>query len=138
MEKKIDAFHRRQLRYALGIHYPKKISNENLYKLTKVVPWSQTIQQRRLYLLGHICRAPEETPAHQAFIEALKQTKRKCGGQKLTWLALVKKDLDKIGIKADDNMQNIIKIASDRDVWKSRTKLMKIDVHNGGQPSEDQ
>ena len=26
MEKNIDAFHRRQLRYALGIHYPKKIS----------------------------------------------------------------------------------------------------------------
>ena len=32
MIKALDAFHRRQLRYALGIYYPKKISNAELYR----------------------------------------------------------------------------------------------------------
>ena len=32
MIKALDVFHRRQLRYALGIYYPKKISNAELYR----------------------------------------------------------------------------------------------------------
>ena len=33
--KCIDAFHRKQLRLALGFHYTKTISNEEIYKITK-------------------------------------------------------------------------------------------------------
>ena len=40
----IDAFHRGQLRYAIGIVYPRVISNAKLYKLTKAEPWSKTIE----------------------------------------------------------------------------------------------
>ena len=48
LAKKIDSFHRRMLRQAINIHWPKKISNVNLYNKTKVEPWSKTIRRRRL------------------------------------------------------------------------------------------
>ena len=44
----INAFHRKQLRYSLNIHYPKVITNENLYEMTQVKPWSEIIKSRRL------------------------------------------------------------------------------------------
>ena len=122
MERKIDAFHRRQLRYALGIHYPKRISNENLYELTKATPWSKTIKHRRLRLLGHICRLPEDTPVRQSLAEVIREYKKKCGRPKSTWLSLVKKDLDSIGIPPDDNFQNVINLAQDRAAWRNHVQ----------------
>ena len=41
----IDAFHRRQLRYAIGIVCPRVISNAELYKQIKAEPWSKTIER---------------------------------------------------------------------------------------------
>ena len=60
--KKIDEFHRRILRYAIGIKWPRKISTHRLYQLTKTEPWRITIKRRRLTFLGHIMRLPIETP----------------------------------------------------------------------------
>lgn len=134
LSKSIDAFQRKQLRYALGIVYPKKISNNDLYTVTKAVPWSQTIKQRRLRLLGHICRLPEDTPARQALKEALAPTKRGRGRPKTTWLDLTKKDLIELGICPTADFNNIITLANDRDAWRNRT--IKTDLHRGGQPSE--
>ena len=33
LNNKLDAFHRRLLRYAIGAHWPKKITNEEIYKM---------------------------------------------------------------------------------------------------------
>ena len=44
----IDAFHHRQIRYAIGIVYPSVISNAKLYKLTKAELWSRTIERHKL------------------------------------------------------------------------------------------
>ena len=68
----IDAFHRRQLRYALGIQYPRVITNEQLYDVTKCEPWSIVTERRRLSWLGHLMRLNPETPARQSFKEAFK------------------------------------------------------------------
>ena len=57
LEDKIDAFQRRQLRYALGIFWPRIISNDELYEITNVEPWSKTIKRRRLNWLGHLLSA---------------------------------------------------------------------------------
>ena len=52
IQDNIDIFHRKQLRYALNIYYPKIISNTTLYEMTKdfskVKLWSTIIKQRRL------------------------------------------------------------------------------------------
>ena len=50
----IDSFHRRLLRIAINIKYPRIIKNEKLYTLTQEIPLSQKIRKRRLTLLGHI------------------------------------------------------------------------------------
>ena len=48
----LDAFHRRQLRYALGIKYPRVITNQQLYDVTKCEPWNIVTERRRLSWLG--------------------------------------------------------------------------------------
>ena len=45
---KVDSFHRRLLRKALNIKWPRIETNENLYNRTKVEKWSKIIKQRRL------------------------------------------------------------------------------------------
>ena len=52
----INAFHRRQLRNVIGFGWPKKISNQDLYKLTKQEHWSKTFKRRRLNWFGHLMR----------------------------------------------------------------------------------
>ena len=75
----IDSFHRRQLRYALGVKYPRVITNQQLYDLTKCEPRSIITERRRLSRLGHLMRLNSETPARQSFKEALRPAKRKPG-----------------------------------------------------------
>jgi len=60
MNKALDAFHRRQLRYALGVYYPKMFSNDELYQKTGQRPWSDVVRERRLRFLGYACRMDPE------------------------------------------------------------------------------
>ena len=39
-EREIDIIQRRYLRRLIGIRYPKKITNNELYKITRQTPWS--------------------------------------------------------------------------------------------------
>ena len=63
---KIDAFHRKQLRRLLGIRYPTKITNTNLYKKCQETPLSITILSARWRLFGHILRRDPQIPANKA------------------------------------------------------------------------
>ena len=47
-EKSIDSFHRKLLRKVINLTWPRVITNEELYKRTKVTPWSLTICKRRV------------------------------------------------------------------------------------------
>ena len=62
----IDVFHRKQLRYALGVKYPQIVRNKDLYEITKVEQWTKRFKRRRLNLLGHVMRLPPDTPARLA------------------------------------------------------------------------
>ncbi len=64
-EGQLDAFDRKLIRRAMGIHWPKTITNNDLYQKTKTEPWSKTIKRRRLNWLGHVLRMDENTPALQ-------------------------------------------------------------------------
>ena len=91
----IDAFHRRQLRYALGIKYPRVITNQQLYDVTKCETWSIVTERRRLSWLGHLMRLNPETPARQYFKEALRPVKRKPGRPPMTRITTIQQDLSK-------------------------------------------
>ena len=135
INKNIDGFHRRQLRYALNIIYPKEISTEELYKETKVEPWSIVILRRRMSWLGHLLRLPIETPARIALDEALKPSKKPRGHPKLTWITLIIKDLTNIGILKQETTEEIellknqraiinqlCELTQDRKVWNNRVR----------------
>ena len=91
----IDSFHRRLLRIAINIKYPRIIKNEKLYALTQEIPLSQKIRKRRLTLLGHILRLDPETPAQKALKYFMTPHPKPVGGQKKTWIGLITKDLKK-------------------------------------------
>ena len=125
LEKSLDAFHRRLLRIALNIRYPKTISNQHLYNLTKQTPISERIKKRRLALFGHILRLPPDTPAQQALHFYLTPHRRPVGRPPLTWLALVTKDLRHTlihhNIKTPLNKNSIDRlsvIAKDNTAWR--------------------
>ena len=65
-QRKLNSFHRNQLRKVVGIQWPHKISNEKLYKITGTKPLSITITERRWKLLGDILRLPNDCPARKA------------------------------------------------------------------------
>jgi len=124
IEDAIDAFHRRLLRYAINIYWPRKISNEKLYKKTNVKPWSVIIMKRRMSWLGHLMRLPKEVPARKALQEALRPSKRPRGKPQSTWLSTIKKDLEEGKIMSKAEMKNpevflrkLEEITEDRSQW---------------------
>jgi hypothetical protein len=127
-EKQIDAFQRKQLRYALNIHYPKTISNQKLYQITKTEPWSISIKRRRLNFAGHLMRLDENTPAKQALYEAIKPTKRKPGRPKQSWIQTIRRDLDSQLNTTKENDQTFIEVlheaAVDRPGWRNTVKAV--------------
>ena len=112
---KIDAFHRRLLRHAINIKWPRKLSNVALQKITKQVPWSQVIAHRRLTWFGHMVRLPENTPVKTALKEAEVPVKRPRVRPKTTWMSCMKAQLSSdLGMDWDTAKQ----IACDRKLWK--------------------
>ena len=47
LENQLDAFHRKLLRISVNIRYPKIITNEKLYTLTKEIPLSEKIRKKK-------------------------------------------------------------------------------------------
>ena len=62
----LDRFHRKQLRNLLGIHYPRRISNADLYERTGSCPLSEIVSQRRLRMAGHVLRLDPASPPYRA------------------------------------------------------------------------
>ena len=86
LENTVNTFQRRRLRKILGIHWPNKITNIELYTKTKTEEWSITIQRRRLNWLGHLMRLHPETPSRLALVEYLRKVKRPKGRPQRTWM----------------------------------------------------
>ena len=75
LEDKIDVLQRSFLRRIIGISRADRVSNDKLYEMTKTIPWSKTIRNRRMRFLGHILRLPENTPVRKAPAEHLRPVK---------------------------------------------------------------
>ena len=126
-ENTIDVFQRKLIRKMLNIKWQDKVSNNHLYKITKLTSWSIAVKRRRLNWYGHLLRLPEQAPANKALREAKKPCKKPRGGQKMTWMKLVEKDFENIKVNviikdSNENIRNLeIKdhkeLANHRHVW---------------------
>ena len=47
--------------------WPNTVRNEEVYRRTRAIGWSTTIQRRRLKWFGRVTRADDSTPARRAF-----------------------------------------------------------------------
>ena len=142
---KIDAAHRRHLRRLLGIYYPERISNLELYKQTESKPISVGITELRWTMLGHTLRLPEETPGNKAikqyYRRKVEQTdlprKSTNRGRVLTTIPrLLQLDLRKLSKRTSMNHFAINKLsngthlaklklkAENRDNWKKGVNLL--------------
>ena len=122
LERSIDSFHRRLLRKVIHVTWPKVITNEELYKRTKVTPWSLIICNRRLSWFGHLLRLPSETPAKRSLKAFVKTWKRSVGRPKTTWLSLILSDISKysnISLSEDQekDLESLENICVDRKAW---------------------
>ena len=131
LENTIDTFQRRQLRGILGIRWPKKITNDELYKKTKCEPWSKTIKRRRLNWLGHLIRLHPDTPARKALREYLRTTKRPRGRPKFTWMQQAKQDLQCANINLDlrndiQTIKTLEELTHNRQNWHATVKYVML------------
>ena len=86
------------LRRIVGIRYPQKITNIELYKITNQRPWSEKCRLHRLILLGHTCRLPIGAPSKEALKQVLTPVLKLPGGQKTTLIGTIKKDFESVEI----------------------------------------
>ncbi len=127
-EESIDIFQRKLIRRILNLNWQDKVSNDMIYKRSNSTPWSQIVKRRRLTWYGHLLRLPESTPARKSLEEAKQSYKKPRGGQKLTWLKQIEKDLEKIEfntlVKTRDGSIKTVRIkehqkmAENRDIWR--------------------
>ena len=120
--KRINASHRALMRYSLGIHYPERLSNENLYSRTEAPPATVTLQRKRLCLFGHVSRRPELPLAillnpHNLATEPYRQG----GALRLTYHTQLTDDLNAIGLTIKDAVNH----AQNRTEWQSRVRKIK-------------
>ena len=136
LENGLNSFHRRLLRIAINKRYPKTISNQKLYHITKETPIAKKIQKRRLALFGHILRLGPETPAQKALQYYVEPHKRPVGRPPLTWMSLVTKDLTNTikhhNIKTPltkNSIDKLSQLAKVNSVWRQEiTRSTKRDL----------
>jgi hypothetical protein len=75
--KKLNSFHRQQLRKVMNIKYPNRKSNISIYNECETEPLSLQILERRWRFFGHILRLQQETPCWQAMRSFFDTKKRK-------------------------------------------------------------
>ena len=101
-------------RNIIGIKWPIKISNKNLWQRTKQEPVSRTITTRKWKWLGHTLRKPNTNITRQA-LDWNPQGHRKRGRPKNTW----KRDLATETQKIGKTWGEVKTIAKDRKKWKA-------------------
>ena len=120
--KGLESFHRRQLRRVLGIHYPARISCDEVYKRTNSLPLRFALLRTRWKCLGHILRRPIDIPANAAMIEYFDTLDKKWKGRDTICLPRVlHQDLGSIGLqlKTNDDLSYLRDLAQDRAAWRS-------------------
>ena len=100
-ERALDASYRALLRFALGIHYPERITNQALMDRAKIPALSSTLRQRRQRLLGHSLRSygrGNEVPLGLTLLHRPNERLRRGQARTVTITATFAEDLAKLGM----------------------------------------
>ncbi|GFR74767.1 endonuclease-reverse transcriptase [Elysia marginata] len=130
-EKRLDSFHRRQLRRILGIHCPTKIINQSLYKKCSETPLSLQILELRWRLFGHILRRDNSISANLAMLYYFNENSNRGRGRPTTTLPItLNNDLKRLQNKdvqltTKEDLHKLQKIASQRQEWIAFTAEIK-------------
>ena len=130
----LNVFDHSCLRRIIGTKLRDRVSNVELRKICyQRSDLATIIKQRRLRWFGHTLRRPHHTFVNKALrCTPLSGWKKRHGGQKKTWLACIKADLDpiggfkKYGRRWEKSWLDLIEpLANDRDSWlTTMTKLL--------------
>ena len=119
MVKSIDAFQRKVLRiYVLNVKYPQVISNEEVYRRTRITTWSTEIKKRRLKWLGHCFRLEKDTPTAKAMQYATIQY-RKTTADLAKTIGESTDQLNELGIR----MEDIPNFANNNTLWRNLNRF---------------
>ena len=122
---RLDTFHRKQLRFLIGIFYPNSISNTALYNRCQAQPISTIAQQARWKLFGHILRLPTAAPANKAMTAYFNKPGKSRRGRPRTTLPIVlNEDLKKTGnqLKSSNDLDALRSKAESREEWNDFIK----------------
>ena len=122
--KKLNSFHRKQLRRVIGIKWPHSITNKKLYQVTETQPLSIAITER-WKLLGHILRLPANCPFGKAMRYYLEErTNEKFVGRKRTSIGTTINDVTWRTKQnhTDYQITPLISLVSKRPTQKRRTE----------------
>ena len=111
---KVQTFMNKCLRRILKIHWPDKISNNDLWIRTNQLPAADEIGRRRWRWIGHTLRKPLSNTTRQA-LTWNPQGKRSRGRPKNSWRRDLQADTKRLG----GTWSQIEKNASDRNLWRT-------------------
>ena len=135
-ERKMDSFHRQQLRHMLNIKYPNKISSKQLYKTTHSHTISADIVKQRWKLFRHTLRMDKERPARKAMKFYFEKTnvKKYRGRKRATIVTTLNRDIhntkqqypqfDLPTLNTEMDLHNMRVKAKNRNLWRKRVGMI--------------
>ena len=113
----------------MGVRWPKKVKNTELYEKTIVEKWSSITKKRRFSWLGHLLKLDQETPAKKALAEYLLKVKKKCGRRKTCLIDIIKSDFQYLNITDETKLlQHLNVLSGDRKLWKTLTQYLLLNA----------
>jgi hypothetical protein len=117
LEKKLDGWQRRKMRFAGGYSWPHVICNRKLHIQFGIEPASLICRRMRLRWFGHVIREGEGSASYIAYLMArdIADIQRRRGRPQSRWIDVVRTDLRKIGLTLAEAEQ----AAADKKAWES-------------------
>ena len=113
LDNKLQVFVNMCLRQIIGIRWPDRISNHELWQRTKQVPIADAIRQRKWRWVGHTLRRDQLNIARHS-LEWNPQGSRRRGRPVMTWRRTLNTELQKVGKSWGEAKQ----LARDRTKWR--------------------
>ena len=118
LEKKLDGWQRRKMRFAGGYFWPHRICNAKLHEQFGLEPASSLCRKMRLSWFGHVIREGAGSASFGALQMAMDISdigKRRRGRPQTRWVDTIKRDLEKMGM----GLEEAASVAVDKEAWKS-------------------
>ena len=108
--RKLEVAQSRMCRWMMGVKWQDRLENEYVRQRIGVECVRQRLREGRLRWLGHVVRMEEESIVRRVRELDVEGLPRGRGRPKLTWDAVVKKDMQECGLRED--------MARDRGEWR--------------------